>query len=238
MEARGSIPTGEGRVTDFDVLAALRPRFSRLYSGAISDVLDDLGHAGQAMSPRLVSLRPGGRVAGPAFTMRGQNVQAKDRDEGRELLRPLLTMLDNLPAGCVVASEAGEDAICAAWGELCATTALSRGCHGAVIDGGCRDTELILNTEFEVFCRFKTPIDSVGRWTVRSWNEPVTVGGVLVHPGDYIVGDGDGIMVIPRHVTLQVLEEAERVSSTEDDVRRHLAEGRSASAAFDEFGRF
>jgi 4-hydroxy-4-methyl-2-oxoglutarate aldolase len=219
-------------------VSTLRPRFLRLYSGAISDVLDDLGYTSQVMAPRIASLRPGARVAGPAFTMRGRHVRARDREEGRELLRPLLEMLDSLPSGCVVVSEAGEDAICAAWGELCATTALSRGCTAAVIDGGCRDTELILKTEFEVFCRFRTPIDSVGRWTVESWNQAVTVGGVRVRPGDYIVGDGDGIVVVPAALTLQVLEEAERVSDTEDEVRRHVAAGGAASAAFDEFGRF
>ena len=225
-------------MSQVDELSALRPRFLRLYSGALSDVLDDLGYTSQAMAPSIVSLRPGARVAGPAFTMRGQSVRARDREQGRELLRPLLTLLDSLPSGCVVVSEAGQDAVCAAWGELCATTALSRGCTAAVIDGGCRDTELILNTEFEVFCRFRTPVDSVGRWTVQSWNEPVIVGGVRVHPGDYVVGDGDGIVVIPAGLTLQVLEEAERVSSTEDEVRRHVSEGRGAGAAFEQFGRF
>ena len=221
-----------------DELVALGPRFLRLYCGAISDVLDDLGYTGQVMSPSIVGLRPRARVAGPAFTMRGQSVRTKDREQGRELLRPLLKVLDSLPSGCVVVSEAGQDAVCAAWGELCATTALSRGCTAAVIDGGCRDTELILNTDFEVFCRFRTPIDSVGRWTIQSWNEPVTVGGVRVHPGDYVVGDNDGVVVIPADLTLRVLEEAERVSSTEDDVRRHVSEGHGAGAAFDQFGRF
>jgi DivIVA domain-containing protein len=83
-------------------------------------------------------------------------------------------------------------------GELSATSLASRGCAGAVLDGGARDAEYILHEDFPVFSRYVTPQDSVVRWELMAHGDvTIVVGGVRVSPGDWIVGDRDGLVIIP-----------------------------------------
>ena len=86
-----------------------------------------------------------------------------------------------------------------------------RGCVGAVVDGGIRDTAFIRSTGFPIFHRFTSPADAVGRFNIVDFNCPVTIGGVRVEPGDYVFGDEDGVVIVPSALTLEVLEKAERM---------------------------
>jgi regulator of RNase E activity RraA len=176
------------------------------------------------------------RLAGPAFPVEGVPAVQLDRDAS---IRGILTMLGEVTAHHVVVYQTHDDACTAAHlGELSVVALRARGCAGAVIDGGCRDIEEILGQEFPVFCRYTTPADAVPRWRIEHWNTPVTIGSVRVEPGDYVVADRDGIVVIPAAMLDEVLERAEDVVATENEIRKAVREGVSPLEAYDRYGIF
>jgi 4-hydroxy-4-methyl-2-oxoglutarate aldolase len=216
--------------------AALADRASRLYTGALTDVLDELGEHGRTLPPHLLPLRAGMRLAGPAFPVEGVPAVQLDRDTS---IRGILTMLGAVPAHHIVVYQTHDEACTAAHlGELSVVALHGRGCSGAVIDGGCRDVDAILSQEFPVFCRYRTPADAVPRWRIENWNAPVTIGSVRVEPGDYVVADGDGIVVIPAALRDDVLARAEELVSTENEIREAVRDGVSPLEAYDRYGVF
>lgn len=98
------------------------------------------------------------------------------------------------------------------WGSMIALAAKDKGVEGIVLDGGCRDTWEIRKIGFPVFCRGIGRTEVIGRVEVKpeNVNIPVEIGGVTVNPGDVVVGDDDGVVVVPRKVASEVLERAER----------------------------
>jgi 4-hydroxy-4-methyl-2-oxoglutarate aldolase len=229
--------TGESRnAPDARQWPALAERASRLYTGALTDVLDELGEVDRTLPPNLLPLRDGMRLAGPAFPVEGVPAVQSDRDAS---IRGILTMLGEVPAHHVVVYQTHDEACTAAHlGELSVVALRARGCAGAVIDGGCRDIEEILGQEFPVFCRYTTPADAVPRWRIEHWNAPVTIGSVRVEPGDYLVADRDGIVVIPAALLDEVLRRAEEVVATESEIRKAVGEGVSPLDAYDRYGIF
>lgn len=223
-------------VADEPDWAALAERASRLYTGAITDVLDELGERGRTLPPNLLPLREGMRLAGPAFPVEGVPAVQLDRDAS---IRGILTMFGEVPSYHVVVYQTHDEACTAAHlGELSAVSLRARGCAGAVIDGGCRDIEHILAEEFPVFCRYRTPADAVARWRIEHWNAPVTIGAVRVEPGDYLVADRDGIVVIPADLRDEVIGRAEELVATESEIREAIREGAAPLEAYDRYGVF
>lgn len=229
--------TGESRnAPDARQWPALAERASRLYTGALTDVLDELGEPDRTLPPDLLPLRDGMRLAGPAFPVEGVPAVQLDRDAS---IRGILTMLGEVTAHHVVVYQTHDKECTAAHlGELSVVALRARGCAGAVIDGGCRDIEEILGQEFPVFCRYTTPADAVPRWRIEHWNTPVTIGPVRVEPGDYVVADRDGIVVIPAALLDEVLDKAEEVVATENEIREAVREGVSPLEAYDRYGIF
>ena len=216
-------------------LAELQSRFGALYTGAVTDVLDRLGFRRQTLPAELAPLRPGLRVAGPAYPVRGEPRQDADYEI---TVRKILEMLGAVPAGHVAVYETNDTAS-AHLGELSVTSLKTRGCAGAVIDGGCRDVEFILREEFPVFARYTTPQDCTVRWELAEHGDvTATVGGVSVRLGDYVVGDHDGIVVVPREAVTEVLAEAEAKVATESEIRNAVRAGMLPLEAYDRFGTF
>jgi regulator of RNase E activity RraA len=123
-------------------------------------------------------------------------------------------------------------------GELSAQTLAARGVLGYVVDGGSRDTDLVLEQGFPVFCSFLTPADIVARWIPDRFGEPVTIGTVTIASGDYLLGDRDGVVVIPRALVEEVVTKTEDVVSTESDMRRALIGGMDPIEAYNTYGKF
>ena len=209
-------------------------RFSGIYTGAISDVLDEMGCREQALPSEIQGLTMEHRVAGLAMPVEGR---ATDSVDPEEVFVPVLRMLGNLNPGDVIVSQPN-DGLSAHLGELSAESAKFRGARGAVIDGGTRDVEYILRLRFPVFCRYRTPQDILGRWKLVSHGEPVKIGQVTVQRGDFVVGDMDGVLVIPRDLTLEVLQRSEEVMSTENLVRKAVLNGVHPLDAYRQYGRF
>ena len=209
-------------------------RFSVIYTGAISDVLDEMGYRNQVLPSDIQGLTRDQRVAGVALTLEGEPTASVDPEE---IYIPLLEMLGRLSDGDVIVSQP-HDNVSAHIGELSAETAKFRGARGAVIDGGARDVDYILRLGFPVFCRYRTPSDVVGRWKLVSVGRPIRIGGVTIRRGDFIVGDKDGVLVIPQEITPQVLQKSEEVVGTENLVRTAVLKGAHPVDAYRKYGRF
>lgn len=205
-------------------------RLARLYTPVLADVLDKLGYRHQAMHARIRPLWPEARIAGFAMTV--QVVPARELAPANPYAGELAAV-DSLKASDVmVVSEAAWSF----WGELLSTAAVYRGCRGVVLDGPTRDTPAIRQMGFPVFHVGFHPADSLGRIDVVGHNLPIHCGGILVYPGDLILADHDGVVVVPKEIAEETLHRAEEKVSGENLVRKALAEGMSTAEAFAKYG--
>ena len=147
-------------------------------------------------------------------------------------------VIDEAPPGSIICIGSGADANTAVWGELMTAGAVARGHEAALIDGGTRDVELIRrDTDFPVYARSVVPSSSIGRLMTIARDVPVEVGGVIVYPGDYIVGDEDGVVAIPAEHVEAIVAFAEEAEAVEEEMVKFIAEVGSMRAAIDKFGR-
>jgi 4-hydroxy-4-methyl-2-oxoglutarate aldolase len=215
---------------------AVTPLIERLracYTGAVHDVLRSLGHDTVVLPPDIKAIAPGTRLAGPVWTVSGRMTPCT-RDES---LLGWCTLLSRAPGGHVVVCQPGNREI-ALMGELSAQTLRARGVLGYVVDGGSRDTDLVLEQSFPVFCAFLTPADIVERWLPERYGEPIRIGDVDIATGDWLLGDRDGVVVIPGAVVEDVVRRTEEVVATESDMRRALLGGMDPVEAYLQFGKF
>jgi regulator of RNase E activity RraA len=212
----------------------VRGRFAAIYTAALADILDARGHRDQTLPPSIRPLEPGMRLTGQAYTVQGKPVETADHDSA---LRKVLTMLGEVPADHVAVYACAHD-VSAHLGELSVTSLKARGVAGCVLDGGCRDVRFILDEGFPVFCRFVTPEDSTWRWELEATQVPVTIGRVTIEPGDWVVADDDGVVVVPAGIAEAVLAEAEEKAATESEIRVAVREGMPPLEAYERFGTF
>lgn len=214
-------------------LKELCERYRALYVPAIADVLDDFGLWHQVMDNEIQGLTLDMRVAGPAYTVLGRPERSTDRT-----IRNGARMIDELSPFEVAVFDCSDDQTTGHWGELLTNGAIARGAQGAVIDGGIRDSAAILDLGFPVFHRFRAARDAKGRWNVVDMQAPIVAGGVVVNPGDLVVGDADGVVVVPRHMALDVLTEAEEVVRTENEIRLRVRAGEKVGDLYQKYERF
>jgi regulator of RNase E activity RraA len=227
-----------GKNGDVNPTERICERYRRLYAPLIYDVLEHLGHPAQALSHRLVPLDRDMKLAGPAFTVKG--TMSCEKNEGIRFKR--LAMIKQMQYPCVEVRDPGTPFNVALYGELSATTARAHGAVGAVIDGGVRDCSHLVRMGYPVFARYRNPVEAFGRWAMLDYDVPILLHGevtetVRVNPGDFIFGDFDGVMVVPKDLTIQVLEECERVMGIEDDARIEFARGDDPVEVFERHKR-
>ena len=211
-------------------------RFARIYTAAITDVMDEMGLRRQTLPSAIQPLAGGMRAAGYAFTARGRPHSGSPRERDQTLKR-FLAMLGAAPTDSVLVLAAHDNAA-AHFGELSAEWFRARKVRGAVIDGATRDTASIVRMGFPTFVRYRTPQDSVPRWRVADWGQPVTIGGVRIGLGDLIVADLDGVVVVPRRAAHEVLGRCEKLVGTENKLRAAVRRGITPLAAYQQFGSF
>ena len=228
-EQRESIPDTPFPVPVKELLA----RYERLYTGAVSDVLREFCLLDQALPPELRPLRPERTVAGIAFTVKS----APHTQLSGEL--PYRTeMLKEMHEDAFVVWDASGDKRGTMWGGVMTATAHGRGVRGACIDGGIRDTTQILEKDFPVFFRYQSPNGSLGRCLITHYQVPLRIGDVFVRPGDVVLGDIDGVMVVPRELAWDVLQRAEQMLENEKRIFGWVAEGRSVEDITGDGGYF
>lgn len=203
-----------------------------LYAAVVSDALDDLGFRHQAMADRLRPIGPVTTFMGRARTIACIDTYHMEDDP----YAMEIAAIDSIVTGEVVVVSTGESKRNAPWGELLSTAAIARGARGAVVDGLVRDVRRIQELGFPLFAAGVKPVDSKGRGRVLAFNVPVQCGGVLVHPGDLVVGDLDGIVVVPASAVDAVLESAIDKASRENSSRDELRKGAYLRAVYDKYG--
>jgi 4-hydroxy-4-methyl-2-oxoglutarate aldolase len=207
-------------------------RLERLYPAVVADCLDSVGLRNQVMEPHIRPLYPSAKLAGHAMTVHCVEVDAPPGDRG-EYYKGELQAVDALRPGDVMIVSTCRASY---WGELLATASRYRGARGIVADAYTRDTLALIEMEFPTFAAGISAYDSLGRIDVDKVGVPIECGGVTVEPGDLVLADHDGVVVLPAGVAGEVLTLAEEKVSGENLVREKLAEGMPVWEAFQTYG--
>ena len=152
-------------------------------------------------------------------------------------------MFREIAAGSVLVMASGGHRVSGPWGENASITARMRGARALVTDGGCRDADEVVGLGFPVFCRFVTPVFMGGRFAVKAHGRPVELDGqvgpkVAVRPGDFILADRDGVVVVPAELAEEVLAAAERLKEIEERLREGLLAGEDREAVYKRHPKF
>jgi regulator of RNase E activity RraA len=215
-------------------LPELRRRYLRLYTGVVADIMDSKGVRAHSLPPSIRPMEDRMKVAGPAFTCLG----VQTGDEKNDDTPMLIKMLEAVTLHCVVVLSASGDRSSSHWGEIMTLAARQRGSVGAVVDGGLRDAPFIRKLNFPVFTDFYMPASSISRWELKEFQGVIKVGEVSVYPGDYVLGDMDGVVVVPQALTEEVLGDAEKAVRREQRMRHALRKGMPLHEVHKKFGAF
>jgi 4-hydroxy-4-methyl-2-oxoglutarate aldolase len=211
---------------------ALIQRLERLYPAVVADCLDRLGVRMQVLEPHIRPLYADAKVAGYAATVHCIEVEAVP-DDRADWYRGEMNAVDSLEPGDVMVVSTCRGSY---WGELLATASRYRGARGLVADAYTRDTLALMEMRFPTFSAGIHCADSLGRIDVDAVGVPISCGGVEIGPGDFVLGDNDGVVIIPASLGAEVIGLAEEKVSGENLVRAKLAEGMPVSEAFRTYG--
>jgi 4-hydroxy-4-methyl-2-oxoglutarate aldolase len=204
----------------------------QLYSGVICDILDEVGFRNQAMREDIRPLVVDTVLVGRAKTILFSDVYYIQHNPYELEIKAI----DSVKPGEVVVVSTNGSRRNGPWGELMSMASKMRGARGALIDGLIRDTKKIRELGFPVFCVGFKPVDSKGRGMVIDYDCPVEVGNVLVHPGDVIFADHDGVVVIPDQVLASTIEMALHKVQAENNTRNELRQGKLLSEVYEKYG--
>lgn len=184
-------------------------------STTVSDALDKLGIPGQCLG--IKPLDRSFRAAGPAFTIRYVPCGTRGGTVG--------DYIDDLPAGTVVALDNQGRMDATVWGDILTIVASRKHLGGTVIDGVCRDAPRAIELNYPIFARGSHMRTGKDRVAVDAMQVSISIGGVRVDPGDYMLCDWDGVVVVPRERIEQVAEVAKRIAEAEDRIRAAVERG-------------
>jgi regulator of RNase E activity RraA len=178
--------------------------------------------------------RAGPNMVGPAFTLR--NIPAREDLDRMEVLadpeHPQRKSIETVPPGSVLIVDCRGDARAASAGGILLTRLEVRGVAGFVSDGCVRDTPEIADMAFPVFCAGGSAPLNLVRHHAADTQRPIACGGVAVYPGDVIVGDGEGVVVIPRHLAEEVAADAAEQESLEEFVLQEIRSGKALPGVY------
>ena len=206
-----------------------------LYVAAVCDILDELGFRAQAMNQRLRPILPDIRncgFIGRARTFRWMEIDYTNEENPYGLE---IEAMDSLSAGDVVVHSTDFGGTNAPWGELMSTLSMQKGVAGCVCDSQIRDCVKIIEIGFPVFYAGIRPLDSKGRAMVMAYDVPVQCGDVLVHPGDIVFADFDGIVVVPQSVENEVFDKAIDKMNRENLSRKELLDGKTLAEVYNKY---
>ena len=221
-----------GFANDAELFAFAR---QKLYVPVVCDVLDELGYRQQAMHQRLRPLLPDMRACGFAGRARTVHWAATDYIDKTDPYGLEIDAIDSLRPGDVVVHSTDYAGTNAPWGELMSTIAQRNGAVGCVCDSQVRDCLRIIEMGFPVYYSGIRPLDSMGRGRVLAYDVPVRCGEVLVQPGELVLADFDGIVVVPRAVEAETLRLAAEKAEKETASRAELLAGKSLRQVYNTY---
>jgi regulator of RNase E activity RraA len=207
-------------------------RFMKVATASVADAVDRIsgqrGYMDHMIKPRISEKK----IVGPAVTIKEAPTE--------EFLPPkhALDAIDESEAGSIVVIGIDGEPNVAVWGGLMAAGAEVNGLAGAVLDGGVRDViEIRRDSGFQIFARSVSPGTTLGRFKTVSANEPTQCGGITVNPGDLIIGDLDGVVVVPKAHAEEVLKMATEIEEREAEQARLIRETGSLREGLAKYGR-
>jgi len=219
----------------------LKERLAKLDTSVVSDVLDESGLLNQTLCTSFRPLDARLKLCGVALCARGREVvrlrqPAPASVSAYEIER-------EMSAGQVLVLDAGSEKVGAPVGGFVAATLKAKGCAGLLINGAIRDALEINEFELPTFFRFHTPVNASRRWELIDLDVPVFLPGisdvpVTIQPGDLILGDADGIVVVPLRFAEDVIEASERLQEIERAIREEIKAGATREEAFSRNPRF
>lgn len=204
-------------------------RLLKLDTCAVADGMDRLGLTGATYGVR--PMWPCPKIVGRAVTMK---IKPVGLDKPKQHLGTL--PIDAAQPGDVIVIDNGGRPDTSCWGGLLALAAKTKGISGVVIDGACRDIDESRELGFPVYARGAVPMTARGRIMQQSYNQEIEFAGVQVHPGDLLIADGSGVVIIPRSREEDVVREAEAVAATEARMAEGIRQGMSVLEVLEKLG--
>jgi regulator of RNase E activity RraA len=215
-------------------MPSITERLEACYTGVVHDVMRGMGLKDFTLPAELRPLMPERAMAGPAFTIDGK----VDWDaDAHQTLLAWTGLLSKAPAGSIWTSQPN-DRVVAHMGELSAETLKNKGVRGCVADGYVRDTNFLLAIGFQCWSRGFTPRDIVGHWLPAATEIDIRIGDVVIQPGDFLLGDRDGLLRVPAGLAEEVVAKADGAIATENKVRSAILSGVDPQEAYLRFGKF
>lgn len=212
-------------------------RLASCYTGVVHDILRTMGLSEFTLPPDLRPLLPDQPMAGPAFTIEGRVDRTVDAHQ---------TLLEWTGLLSKARGKSGHIWVCrpntqsiALMGELSGETLMRYGLRGCVIDGLVRDAKFLIDMKFQTWCRGFTPRDIASEpWLPKATDVDILVGDVWISPGDYLLGDRDGCVRVPKAIVEEVIAKSEAAVGTENLIRKAIGEGMDPQAAYLQYGKF
>jgi 4-hydroxy-4-methyl-2-oxoglutarate aldolase len=202
--------------------------------------MDEMDLRGYVLDLHIHPTFPALKIAGEAVTALAVKYDQYTRKDFIDWAKVMLEFLNSGgPLKVYMIHSEGSNEI-ATWGEIMSKTARSRGSPGAITDGALRDTPRILKLrpKFQVFARNITPLDAKGRLEYIEYNVPITCGGVKVSPGDLVLADHDGIVVLPKQQAEEIIPRCEKRLSIERKVGKMVSGKANVFEAVEKYGIF
>jgi regulator of RNase E activity RraA len=222
----------------------LQARWDKIRVANVYDTLDKMRYPNQCLDLGIRPLFPHQHLAGQVITVRGSSYPVPRGEEGSgwtgnyfEQLRQILY------PGCVVVVESGGEKFAGKFGEMTSWALKQGGAHGIVLDSFIRDwLGLEVIPDYTVCARGTSPIESSQRWRMDALNITIGMPGTLtsrvrLEPGDWIIGEADGVIVVPKAIAMETLVKAEELEANEQGMREDVAKGMSFDDAYKKWGR-
>ena len=225
-------------------IVELQARWDKIRVANVYDTLDSMGYPNQCLDLGIRPLFPHQHLAGHVITLRGSASQIPRGEESGDWTGDYFEKaLAALYPGCAVVIECGGEQHAGKFGEMTSWALQQGGARGIVLDSYIRDwlgLEVIPN--FTPCAKGTSPIESASRWRMNAINVPIAMPGtvtarVRVNPGDWIIGEADGVIVVPQQIAMEALEKAEDLEAREQGMREDAAKGMSFSDAYKKWGR-
>lgn len=222
----------------------LQARWDKIRVANLYDTLDKMGYYDQCIDLGIRPLFPHRHLAGQVITVRGSATPVPRNEETGDWTGDYFEKLRGmLYPGCVVVVESGGEQHAGKFGEMTSWALKQGGAHGIVIDSFIRD--YLGLEEIPDFCpcvRGTSPIESSNRWRINALNVSIGMPGTLssrvrVDPGDWIIGEADGVIVVPKAIAMEALTKAEVLEYEEQGMRDDMKQGLSFDEAYKKWGR-
>lgn len=202
----------------------------------VCDALYELGLPERVLSSQLRPLLPDQRIVGHAFTVQGAAIDPiVGWDEGKLRISSYLEAFQRIEKDHVIVSSNPKSSV-GHFGELTGNSALKNGCVGVILDGNLRDTSGLKEIGLQVFYKDLSPLNGIGRWEMLSCQEKVVIDGIDVFPGDIVVAEFDGVLIVPGTEAERVLIKSEEIAGIELLVRSDMKLGVSPLEGLTRYG--